>query len=86
MEARVLTVDEIMKLPHRSVVWEECNDQRAICPMIVTRARTLMDEDGEMPIDSHICEPKPLFIGGPLRRRFWTMKPTKKQREAVPWG
>lgn len=89
MKPRVLTIEELLTLPHRAVVWEETKDcntvSRYVVPMIVTREHTLMDEDGEISIDSKMLEPIPLFMNGPRFRRFWDKKPDMNQRRAVPW-
>lgn len=89
MKPKVLTLDELLKLPHRAVVWEETKDGNTVCryvkPMIVTREHTLMDEDGEISIDRKMLDPVPLFMNGPRFRRFWNKKPDMNQRKAVPW-
>ena len=86
---RVLTIDELLALPHRSVVWEERKEGntvgRYVRPMIRTRDRTLLDEDGEILITKDMLEPWDFVSpsGGrtPIRRRrFWDKKPTMQQR------
>lgn len=85
----VLTLEELLKLPHRAVVYKETKDgntvERYVIPMIVTRGHTLIDEDGEINIDEKMLEPIPLFMNGPRVRRFWNKKPDMKRRREVSW-
>ena len=85
-EPRVMTLEEIQKLQHRAVVWEEVRGYRAVCPMIVSRDNTLIDEDGETEISAEMMKPLQMFIGPPRLRRYWSGRPTPDQRKAVPWG
>lgn len=89
-EPRLLTLEELLKLPKKTVVWEEFRNGKqphhSVSPMIVSgEDRVLYDENGEISIDSHILEPIRMFMGEPKQRRFWTGKPTKAQREAAAW-
>lgn len=87
---RVLTIDELLALPHWAVVWEERKENetvgRYVRPMICTRQHTLMDEDGEVVIHEDMLKPEFWPASGTWhRRRFWDKKPTMQQRKAVEW-
>lgn len=90
---RVLTIDELLALPHWAVVWEERKEGdtvgRYVRPMIRTRDYTLLDEDGEVMITEDMLKPWDYVSpsGGRFqrRRRFWDKKPTMQQRREVEW-
>lgn len=90
---RVLTIDELLALPHWAVVWEERKEgetvERYVRPMICTRDHTLLDEDGEVVIHKDMLGPwdyvSPSCGRSQGRRRFWDKKPTMQQRREAEW-
>lgn len=87
---RVLTIDELLTLPHWAVVWEERKEGetvgRYVRPMIRTRDQTLMDEDGVIVIHKDMLLPEYCPLTGKWRRRrFWDKKPSMEQRREAKW-
>ena len=87
---RVLTIDELLALPHWAVVWEERKEGdtvgRYVRPMIRTRDQTLMDEDGVVVIHKDMLLPEYCPLTGKWRRlRFWDKKPSMERRREVEW-
>ena len=90
---RVLTIDELLAIPHWAVVCEERKEGetvgRHVRPMIRARDHTLIDEDGIVPITEDMLKPLDYVSpsGGRFqrRRRFWDKKPSMEQRREVEW-
>lgn len=87
-EARVLTADQIRKLPRLAIVWTEYWDgeeQKADLTLLAAMKcidGTLVDEDGCSYSDfENDMSPTP----NGSRWRFWDGKPTAQQRKEVPW-
>ena len=85
-EPHVMTLDELKNLPHYAVVWEERKDDPQIRPMIVSREKTLIDEDGEVKIREGMLDPKPMFFGEPRICRYWNKKPERQRAWMERWA
>lgn len=87
LDAYVIPVDKLKKLPVHSIVWEEFwNGKKAepdhrIAPMILGADRYLYDDEGGIPVD----EVEEMDTENGNRRRYWTNKPTMEMRKAFEW-
>lgn len=87
LDAYVIPVDKLKKLPVHSIVWEEFwNGEKAepdhrITPMILGADRYLYDDEGGIPVD----EVEEMDTENGNRRRYWTNKPTMEMRKAFEW-
>ena len=87
-EARILTADEIRKLPRTSIVWIDYWDgeEKKLGTMMAGMKcydGTLVDEDGSIYTNVE-DDMKPDRFDGSCWR-FWSAKPTQKQREETGW-
>ena len=85
-EVRILTADEIRKLPRASVVWIEfwdSEEQRAdsLKAAIKCADGTIVDEDACV-FSDYERDMRPCEDG---YWRFWSARPTSKQREKTGW-
>ena len=88
MSPKILTADEIRKLPRLSIVWTEYwnGEAKAADPTILAAMKcidgSLIDEEGSFYSDFEM-DMTPTPDGS--RWRFWNSKPTEEQRKEVPW-
>lgn len=85
--ARLLTLDELLDLPIGAVVWSESwsgethSAEPEILPALRVDESHLLDVDGYTLIDEDMLGPD---VDG-NRWRWWTLHPTREQREAAAW-
>lgn len=86
-EPRVLTPEEIKRLPHGAVIWEECNEYDVlplVACMVVRRngfSPALLEEYGTMFADGLDMDEET----NEILVRFWSARPTDEQMERVKW-
>ena len=87
LDAKVMTMEELISAPAGTVVWEEFwsgkrkEPDHRISPLIKSRDGFFFDDDGGVEIENRDLYDEE--TGN--RRRFWTNKPTMEMRRGAEW-